>query len=42
MLDKNKKKERQTWQGFYPRRTKTKAEKIRSTSRKHKGKEFQE
>ena len=44
MTEKNKKKQeqkekRKMWVGYYPRRTKTKREKIDSIRKKHKGRE---
>lgn len=36
MKEQKEKKERQTWIGYYPRRTKTKREKEISRERKHK------
>jgi hypothetical protein len=43
MTEKNKEKQerkekRKTWVGLYPRRTKTKREKVESLRNKHKGK----
>ncbi len=44
MTEKNKKKQelkekRKTWVGLYPRKTKTKREKMDSIRKKHKGRE---
>jgi hypothetical protein len=35
-IDKQKRKERKTWQGYYTRKTPTKKEKIERERRKHK------
>lgn len=35
-IDKQKRKERKTWVGLYPRRTPTKKEKLEKADKKHK------
>lgn len=35
-IDKQKRKERKTWVGLYPRRTPTKKEKLEKVDKKHK------
>ena len=41
MKKKTNTKPRDTWVGFFPRRTKTKKEKVQSAERKHKNRSWE-